>query len=227
MLFNPAMNFLLLGGLLYFLATLRENFSLHAAMALGGAALLPLSLAFGLIPARWIVKIPVPRQCRAHRQHVLLRAHRDRDHPRGRRFPPRIERLGTPAGRGDLVIAGLLLFALVFGYVAFTQAVHRSVFGSGTTFTFMSPGEALPVKPFIWAYLAHRTRDLGRRRGDAPPSPRARQLFSGHVFFCSSRVRSRSSGATAFTPTPVSKPSLIEPDPARRSPRAAPSRSIS
>ncbi len=154
MLFNPAMNLLLLGGVLYFLATLRENFSLHAAMALGATALLPLALAFGLVPARWIVQVPFLSNV----------AHIDNTFScvlivlatvlAGVGFRRAFERLGTPAGRGDLVVAGLMLFGITFGYIAFTQAVHRSVFGYGTTFTFMKAGEALPVKPFIWIYLA-------------------------------------------------------------------------
>ncbi len=153
MLFNPAMNFLLLGGVLYFLATLRENFSLRSAMALGATALLPLSLAFGFVPARWIVKVPF----------LANVAHIDNTFScvlivlatvlAGVGFRRAFERLGTPAGRGDLVVTGLMLFALAFGYVAFTQAVHRSVFGFGTTFTFMKLGDALPVKPFVWTYL--------------------------------------------------------------------------
>ena len=153
MLFNPALNLLLLGGVLYFFATLRENLSLRAAMALGLTALLPLSLAFGLVPARWIVKIPF----------LANVAHIDNTFScvlivlttvlAGVGFRRAFERIGTSAGRDDLVISGLLLLGLVFGYVAFTQAVHRSAFGYGTTFTFMKPGEALPVKPFIWVYL--------------------------------------------------------------------------
>ncbi len=153
MLFNPALNLLLLGGVLYFLATLRENFFLRAAMAIGAAALLPLALAFGLVPARWIVQLPF----------LANIAHIDNTFScalivltivlAGVGFRRAIERLGTPAGRGDLVVTGLMLFAVVFGYIAFTQAVHRSVFGYGTTFTFMKAGEALPVKPFVWTYL--------------------------------------------------------------------------
>jgi hypothetical protein len=153
MLFNPALNLLLLGGVLYFLATLRENFSLRRAMALGITALLPLSLAFGFVPSRWIVLVPF----------LANVAHIDNTFScvlivftivlAGVGFRRALERLGTPAGRGDLAAAALMLFALVFAYVSFTQAVHRSVFGYGTTFTFMKAGEALPVKPFIWNYL--------------------------------------------------------------------------
>ncbi|MEO6244463.1 MAG: hypothetical protein ABIQ12_03425, partial [Opitutaceae bacterium] len=57
----------------------------------------------------------------------------------------------TAEGRGDLVVAGLLFFALVFGWIAFRQAAHRPI--AGPIFTVNAPGQVLAIDPFIWEYL--------------------------------------------------------------------------
>ena len=152
--FDPSLNFLLLLGLLYFLATLRHHFAHRAAIALALSSLLPLSLAFGLIPPAWIVQIPF----------LANIAHLDNTFTcalivlwsilAGLGFAAAVRRLGTPAGRADLITAGLLLFALVFAWVAFRQAAHRSLFGPNTTFTPLLPGQTIPVSPFVWTTLA-------------------------------------------------------------------------
>ena len=151
--FNPSANFLILAGLLYFLATLRQHFTQRAIMALAASSLLPLSFAFGLMPAAWIVKMPF----------VANVAHIDNSFScplivlwavlAGVGFATAARRLGTPDGRNDLVVAGLLLFALVFNYVAFGQVVHRDVFGTDSAFAPLHPGETIPVHPFVWGYL--------------------------------------------------------------------------
>ena len=56
--YMPAMNFLFLLGLLAALVGWRENFARRPFMALGVAALLPLALVFGAIPASAIVRVP-------------------------------------------------------------------------------------------------------------------------------------------------------------------------
>ena len=173
--FDPSANFLILLGLLYFLATLRHHFTHRAAVALAASSLLPLSLAFGLIPAAWIVQVPF----------LANIAHLDNTFTcvlivlwsvlAGVGFAAAARRLGTPEGRADLVVSGLLLFALVFAWIAFRQAVHRSLFGTGTTFSPLNPGDTIPVHPFVWASLvallaasvllaviAHRTLALRR-----------------------------------------------------------------
>ena len=152
--FDPSLNFLLLLGLLYFLATLRHHFAHRAAIALALSSLLPLSLAFGLIPPAWIVQIPF----------LANIAHLDNTFTcalivlwsilAGLGFAAAVRRLGTPAGRADLITAGLLLFALVFAWIAFRQAAHRSLFGPNTTFTPLLPGQTIPVSPFVWTTLA-------------------------------------------------------------------------
>ncbi|MCX6951637.1 MAG: hypothetical protein NTV51_05575, partial [Verrucomicrobia bacterium] len=148
--FDPSVNFLILLGLLYFLATLRHHLTHRAAMALAVSSLLPLALAFGLIPPAWIVQIPFLSNI----------AHLDNTFTcvlivlwsvlAGLGFATALRRLGTPEGRADLVIAGLLLFALVFSWIGFRQAAHRSLFGPGTTFTTLLPGVTIPVGAFVW-----------------------------------------------------------------------------
>jgi hypothetical protein len=150
--FSPSLNFLLLLGALYFLATLRTQFANRAALALAASSLVPLSLAFGLIPPQWIVTLPFLGNI-AHLDNtfscvlIVLWAVLA-----GIGFATAARRLGTPEGRGDLALAGLLLFALVSGWIAFGQAAHRPIFGP--IFTVNAPGKVLAVDPFIWKYLA-------------------------------------------------------------------------
>ncbi|MBI4626996.1 MAG: hypothetical protein HY736_27710, partial [Verrucomicrobia bacterium] len=152
--FNPSVNFLILAGLLYFLATLRLSCAIRPVTALAASALVPLALAFGLVPASWIVQIPFL----ANVEHVdntfscallvlwsVLA---------GVGFATAASRLRTPEGRGDLAVCGLLLFALVFAWIGFRQASQRPVFGNGTTFTSLQPGQVIPVSDFVWASLA-------------------------------------------------------------------------
>jgi hypothetical protein len=149
--FSPSLNFLLLLGVLYFLATLRLQFSHRALTALAASSLLPLSLAFGLISPQWIVSQPFLGNI----------AHLDNTFScalivlwtvlAGAGFATAAQRLGTREGRYDLIIVGLLLFALVFGWIAFRQAAHRPILGP--IFTVNLPGQVLPINPFIWHYL--------------------------------------------------------------------------
>ncbi|HEY1109369.1 MAG TPA: hypothetical protein VGE76_12070, partial [Opitutaceae bacterium] len=150
--FSPSLNLFLLLGVLYFLATLRLQFARPAALALALSALLPLSLAFGLIPPAWIVKLPFLSNI-AHLDNtfscvliVLLSV------IAGIGFATAAQRLGTREGRHDLLVAGLLLFALVFAWIAFRQAAHRPIYGP--IFSVHLPGKELPIAPFIWGYLA-------------------------------------------------------------------------
>ncbi len=150
--FNPSLNFLLLLGLLAFLATLRLHFRNRPAMALALSTLPPLALAFGLVPPDWIVRLPFLGNV-AHIDNtftcVLLVLW---SVLAGVGFASAAGRLGTREGRGDLVVTGLLLFALVFGWIAFGQAAHRWILGP--TFTVNQPGTVLPVSFFIWDNLA-------------------------------------------------------------------------
>jgi len=144
--FSPSLNFLLLGGFLCFLATLRTHFARPAVVALAASSLLPLSLAFGLVSPQWIVRLPFLGNI----------AHLDNTFScallvlwavlAGVGFSAAARRLGTPEGRGDLVVAVLLLFGLVFAWIAFRQAAHRPIYGP--IFTVHPPGQVLQSHPF-------------------------------------------------------------------------------
>ena len=152
--FNPSANFLVLAGVIYFLATLRAQLASRTALVLAASSLVPLALAFGLVPASWIERTPFLGNV----------AHIDNSFTcaliilwsvtAGAGFSAAASRLGTALGKADLAIAGLLLFALVFGYIAFGQAVHRTVLASEPVFSALRPGESLPVSLFIGIYLA-------------------------------------------------------------------------
>ena len=149
--FSPSLNFLLLLGVLYFLATLRIQFAHRAALAIAVVSLLPLSLAFGLVSPQWIVTLPFLGNI----------AHLDNTFScalivlwsvlAGVGFATAAQRLGTRDGRHDLIVGGLLLGALVFGWIAFRQAAHRPIFGP--IVTVHQPGQVLAIAPFIWDYL--------------------------------------------------------------------------
>ena len=150
--FSPSLNFLLLLGFVYFLATLRAQLADRAVVALAASSLVPLTLAFGLVSPQWIVKLPFLGNI----------AHLDNTFScvlivlwsvlAGVGFATALRRLGTRDGGPDLVIAALLLGALVFGWIGFRQASHRPIFGA--TFSVHLPGKVLAVDPFIWDYLA-------------------------------------------------------------------------
>jgi hypothetical protein len=178
-LFNPSANFLVLAGLLYFLATLRQQFADRAVTALAAFSLLPLSLAFGFVPPEWIKGVPF----------LANVAHIDNTFTcvlivlwsvlAGVGFATASRRLGTPEGRGDLIVAGLLLFALVFQFVAFRQAVHRPNYDVAMTFTAVKIGQTVPMSPFVRGYLAVLLAALvalgllaraALRRGSATPA---------------------------------------------------------
>ena len=149
--FSPSLNFLLLLGVLYFVATLRTQLVHRPVIALAASSLLPLSLAFGLVSPQWIVKLPFLGNV----------AHVDNTFScalivlwsviAGVGFATAAQRLATPEGRSDLVLGALSMFALIFGWIAFRQAAHRPIFGP--TFSVHLPGQVLAVHPFIWKYL--------------------------------------------------------------------------
>jgi hypothetical protein len=151
--FNPSANFLILAGFLYFVATLRHHFANRTTVALAAASLVPLGFAFGLVPADWIVRVPLLANiahidnCFSCALIVLWSV------LAGAGFAAAARRLATREGRDDLVIAGLLLSGLVAGWVAFHQAVHRAVFGPGTTFSPLAPGQPIVISSFVWGYL--------------------------------------------------------------------------
>lgn len=145
--YNPSANFLFLTGLLAFFIYLRPATTHRSILGLALAGLVPLALVFGLVPPLWIAKIPFLGNV-AHIdnsfgvgliQIVIVLA--------GVGFSLAVTRLVRPEGRGDLAIACLLLFALVFPYVAFRQTVQRS------TYSYLHWTETLPYSPFVWGSL--------------------------------------------------------------------------
>ncbi|MBC7368050.1 MAG: hypothetical protein H7343_14760 [Undibacterium sp.] len=146
--YNPSANFLLLTGVLAFLVYLRVVIENRIALGLALAALMPLSIVFGLIPPLWIIKVPFLGNV-AHIdnsfgtgliQIVIVLA--------GIGFATASTRLARPEGETDIGFATLLLFGLVFPYVAFGQTVQRS------TFSYLHWGESIPYSPFVWGSLA-------------------------------------------------------------------------
>lgn len=151
--FNPSANFFVLLGVLYFLATLQIQARNRSAMALAVAALPAAALAFGIIAPGFVANLPFLGNV-AHLDNtfscvliVLLVP------LAGAGCAAAAERLGTPEGRRDLVVAGLLLLALIGSYLGYAQAAHRSVFEPGSTFSGLSPGQALPLSRFVWGTL--------------------------------------------------------------------------
>ena len=145
--YNPSANFLILTGILAFLVYLRAVTVDRIVLGLALAALVPLSIVFGLLPPLWIVKIPFLGNV-AHIdnsfgigliQILVVLA--------GVGFAQAVTHLGQPTGRADLGIAALLLFALVFPYVAFRQTIQRS------TYSYLHWPETLPYSPFVWGSL--------------------------------------------------------------------------
>lgn len=160
--FNPGANFLIAAGVLYFLATVRE--SARPRLLWGGLATAALSaaLVFGAVPPSVIREVPFL----ANIHHidnslscvlVLLAAVIG-----GAGFAAAERRLRQPAGRGDLAIAGLLLVTLIGAYIGFTDAAHRSFFGTiYPTITLWGPDQSLAVDPFVWGYLVSLVAALG------------------------------------------------------------------
>ncbi len=145
--FNPSANFLVLIGVLYAFATFRRTSINRLKIALVIGAFAPLAFTFGIIPPGWIVQIPFIANI-VHVSdvfspiliiHLIVLA--------GFGFHAATIRLGTPEGRGDLIIAGLLLGAIVFPYIALTHNAEHSAF---PTIYFAT---RMPVSGFVWGSL--------------------------------------------------------------------------
>lgn len=146
--FNPAANFLVLLGVLYALATFRRTPSNRLKLAVALGALVPLAIAFGLIPPGWLIEIPFIANI-VHISdvfspiliiHLIVLA--------GFGYQAAAARLGTPEGRGDMIVSGILLFTLIYPYIALTHTSDHSAFPSLYWTTRM------PVSPFVWGSLA-------------------------------------------------------------------------
>lgn len=146
-IYNPSSNVLFLVGILACLVNLRALATNRLALAFGLAALVPLSLAFGLVPPQWIVHVPylanVAQIDNTFSCGLVILI----EILAGWGFATVAARPSGPS-RGDFAIGALLLFALVFPYIAFTQTVQRS------TYSYLHWGETLPYSPFVWGSLA-------------------------------------------------------------------------
>jgi hypothetical protein len=153
LVFRPGMNFVFLGGLACFFVTLREHFRNRPLVAIALGTLLPVAIAFGIIPPGWIAAVPFFGNV-IHVDNTFLcvlivlvgvLA--------GAGFCAVGRRLGTPEGRGDLLIAALLVLAPVGMYLGFLQAVHRNSYGPGLMVMPANPEWGRPVPTFVWGYL--------------------------------------------------------------------------
>jgi hypothetical protein len=152
--FNPSANFVILAGILYFAATLRLQLRSRAVLAIAASSLFPLSMAFGLIPGSWIVRLPFLQNV-AHIDNcfscalIILWSILA-----GVGFSAAHERIGTEEGKWDLLNGALLLFALLFAYIGLGQAIHRTAFPAEPVFTPLTTGNVLPISMFVGGYLA-------------------------------------------------------------------------
>ncbi len=237
--FNPSANFFILLGVLYFLATLRRQASNRAALALAATSLLPLSLAFGLISPRWISNLPLLGNI-AHIDNtfscalIVLWALLA-----GVGLATAADRLGQPEGRGDLAIAALLLFAVIFAYVGYGQAAHRAVHGPGTTFSGIEAGQMLPVSPFVWgtlvasvaaAIVAALVAAHALRQRRLPPAAALLLLTCALIWHWRLGLQDNSLGFADYTVRPALRVNFDAPSEAIRllqqGQRAAPSRGM-
>lgn len=144
--FNPSANFLILLGFLWSLAQLKELLLNRTYLAVGLSALIPFSLAFGIVPARVIVKIPFLANV-AHVDntfscvliiHLIVLA--------GFGLKVYWERLAGKEWTADFVGVVLLLFALLAFYFGSSHAAQRS------SINFLSLGKELSKSAFFYEY---------------------------------------------------------------------------
>jgi hypothetical protein len=151
--FNPSANFVVLIGVLYFIASYRWAADTKHARSIAWGALVPAALAFGVVPPQWIARVPFLGNvvhidncfsCVLIILCVVIA---------GLGWRAAFRRLGTEDGRTDLARVAGLYALLVVPWIALTQTVHRPTFGEGTTFTFLRWGQRLPVSDFVWGSL--------------------------------------------------------------------------
>lgn len=142
--FRPSANVLILGGCLYFLAASRDHWRDRTVLALAIATAVPFAVVYGFVPAAWILQIPFVSRI----EHldgtlssvlIILSAVFA-----GYGFAAAARRLGTSTGRGDLVVAGTWLTALVLLFMIAGRG--RGDAGGG--------GSPLVFNQFLWGYFA-------------------------------------------------------------------------
>ncbi len=151
---NPSANFLVLGGILFLVATWRRTGPDRARLALAWGTVPAFALAFGVIPPQWIIQIPFLGNV-GHIDntfscvlivHLLVLA--------GFGYRAAAERLGGPEGTGDVLVAALIGAVPVVAWIALTHTVHREPFGPNTFKGILHWGEHLHVTGFVWLSLA-------------------------------------------------------------------------
>lgn len=147
--FNGSVNFIVLLGVLAFIANMRRICADRLALGVLLAILLPLAMIFAVIPPDWIVKVPF----------ISNVAHIDNSFfcpmitllgvLAGFGFRSAAERLATRAGWSDIALGLGVLAVLIGQYLGFGQAVHRS------TFTVWQHGEHIVRSAFVtWNFAA-------------------------------------------------------------------------
>jgi hypothetical protein len=151
--YDPALNFVFLGGVLYFLATLRirwrEPVGRATTLVCAGAG----AVIFGVVPAAWIRAVPLfghlsdydsALGCACLVPIALLA---------GMGIAAAANRLRTPDGARDLAWGTLLLLMAAALYLRLTQADPRQV-GAALRFGAVSSGKSTSVPPALAAYFA-------------------------------------------------------------------------
>jgi len=152
--FCPSANFLVLGGVLYFVITLRRGGHSRLSLGLAASTVPAFLLAFGVIPGSWIHAVPFLGVV-AHIDNsfscvlvVLLCA------LAAPGFHAAWRRLAGPEGRGDLWFFLLGLGLVTAAYLSFLQTAHRQIYGSDTVATVWTWGlKMVSVDGFVWASL--------------------------------------------------------------------------
>jgi len=145
--FEPGANFVVLLGLLWSLANLKVIAKNRTFLAVGLSSLVPLSLAFGVVPSGWIERVPFLGNI-IHVDdvfssllivHVLVLA--------GFGIKLFFDRIGDDEWQPDYGIVLVLLFALLGTYLGATQAVHNS------SFLFLPPGKQISKSLYFYIYV--------------------------------------------------------------------------
>jgi hypothetical protein len=152
--FNPSLNWLFLVAFAFFLLQIRAALADSRCRALILACLPPAALAFGTIPPEWVVRVPFLANV-AHVDNtfscalIILVAVLS-----GWGLANVNRRLASLAGGMDAWLAIALVLLPVALWLGFTQAIHRSVYGPGITFSPLSGQHTEFVfHPFVWISL--------------------------------------------------------------------------
>ena len=153
--FLPACNFLMLLGVLWALSSLRALATNRTFVALALASLLPLSMAYGLMPAGWITSLPFIAN--------IIHIDNTMSCPMivfasilsGYGFAAFFEQLGRPAWKRTYVGFLLLLGLLLANYLSTMQQTAKSPFFVGYAWSLVLAIVAMP----LFLHVARQRRD--------------------------------------------------------------------